>query len=361
MNIFAIRISNVFFMHTDRRIEDFARLGELLLKASAGIDKPLSDAPRELVMAAKRAGEANAWFTEANIRYMLDALGRSLDADDLERWMAMYGGRKARRQADVAVVMAGNIPAVGFHDFLCVLMAGHRIKAKLSSDDRYLLPAMAGLLREINPEYRDLIEFSDGAVKDFDAVIATGSNNTARYFNYYFGRYPHIIRRNRNGLAVISGGESREELAAIGEDIFTYFGLGCRNVSRLIIPEGYDFSVFFNAIEGYRLVAEHHKYRNNYDYNKSIFLVNGEPHYDNGFLLLKEDAGISSPVSVLYYEKYSSIQDVNEYIEREAINIQCVVSGDKAVDGSIPPGRTQHPRLWDYADGEDTMAFLLGL
>ena len=309
----------------------------------------------------EQAIATNAWFTKESVYKMLYTIGVSLFEDDLHQWMDMYDLQAKKEQKKVAVVMAGNIPAVGFHDFLSVLMSGHKVLAKLSSDDKHLIPGIAELLIGMDPAFADLIEFSDGPLKNFDAVIATGSNNTSRYFDYYFGKYPHIIRKNRNALAVLSGNENRETLLALGDDIFTYYGLGCRNVSRVFIPEDYDLDKFFHAIEQFSSVADHHKYKNNYDYNKSIFLVNGDDHFDNGFLLLKEEAGMASPVSVLHYGRYTDIEEVNDYIRKDSENIQCVISDDPGVESSIPPGTGQYPELWDYADGVDTMEFLLGL
>lgn len=352
-------------MDIDRKIEYFVRLGDLLHKVGmTGSCDVLPDHGADaggFAPAVKKAREGNPWFTEGAIYHMLEAAGRSLSHADLEHWAGMYNLEQPGKRATVALIMAGNIPAVGFHDFLCVLMSGHRALVKLSADDQYLLPAIAGLLIDMDPDFEQFIQFTGEVMRGFDAVIATGSNNTSRYFNYYFGKYPHIIRKNRNALAVLNGEETDEELEALGADIFTYFGLGCRNVSKLMVPEDYDFTAFFNAIKGYAAVGEHHKYMNNYDYNKSICLVNGEPHFDNGFLLLKEDGSLASPVSVLHYQRYSDIDAVSEYIRDESGNIQCVVSADPALKGSIAPGTTQQPRLWDYADGVDTMAFLLDL
>jgi hypothetical protein len=259
----------------------------------------------------------------------------------------------------VAVVMAGNIPAVGFHDLLCVLISGNRLMARLSSNDKQLLPAICDMLVGIEPGFADRFSFTEEQISGFDAVIATGSNNTARYFNYYFGKYPHIIRKNRNGVAVLTGNETEKELKALGEDIFTYFGLGCRNVSKLFIPDGYDVKILLDALQVFEKAGDHHKYHNNYDYNKSIYLVNGDDHFDNGFLLLKEDASIASPVSVVYFERYSAIGKLNDLINGNLEDIQCVVSTDRKIHGAIPPGTTQHPKLWDYADGVDTMKFLV--
>ena len=342
------------------RIEAFSRLGSLLkeLGKSQEFNHIVIDVA-SLEKGFHDAIGANAWFTEESVFKMFYALGDGLKREDLEKWADMYDLNTPAEQKTVVVVMAGNIPAVGFHDFLCVLMSGHKVQVKLSSDDTYLILAFADLLISMEPAFAELIEFTDSFIHDFDAVIATGSNNTARYFDYYFGKYPHIIRKNRNALAVLSGNESRDELIALGDDIFMYYGLGCRNVSKLFVPQDYDFKDFFKAIEGFSPVAEHHKYNNNYDYNKSILLVNGDQHFDNGFLLLKESTSMASPVSVLHFERYNKPDEVNDFIKDESENIQCVISADKRLAGSIPPGTGQYPKLWDYADGVDTMEFLL--
>ncbi|MEE4257605.1 MAG: hypothetical protein V2I47_11255 [Bacteroidales bacterium] len=343
-------------MDTGRRIRAFAKLGNTLAMYGDG---GVSQWNSLLDEAVDKALQDNAWFTGESVKTMLSAIGESLQKEDLEQWIAGYNLPEKMPGQNVAVVMAGNVPAVGFHDLLCVLISGNRLYAKLSSDDKQLLPAMCDILKQEEPGFAGMIRFTEDKLTGFDAVIATGSNNTSRYFNYYFGKYPHIIRKNRNGIAVLTGNESGTELNSIGKDIFTYYGLGCRNVSKLFVPVGYDLRLFLDAMQPFEKVGDHHKYRNNYDYNKSIYLVNGDKHFDNGFLLLKEDTSMASPVSVLFFEPYSGIDALNDLIRRESENIQCVVSIDKNVHGAIPPGTTQHPKLWDYADGVDTMKFLV--
>lgn len=349
-------------MEIERRIQAFSRLGEMMKQVGTqrtfNID---DDGMPALEESFEKAVEANPWFTEENIFSMMEALGNSLEEPSLRKWMAKYPEPGASDPATIAIIMAGNIPLVGFHDLTAVLMSGHRMLARLSSGDRFLMPALAGKLMQVEPAFRDYIVFTDEILKGFDAVIATGSNNTSRYFDYYFGKYPHIIRKNRNALAVIGGKEGHRDLKALGEDIFRYYGLGCRNVSKLLLPADYDPAVLFEALESFAATGDHHKYRNNYDYNKSVMLVNRAPHYDNGFLLLKEEKQIPSPVSVLHYERYDSLEWVNQYIAEESDKLQCVVSSLDDVKGSIRPGSSQHPELWDYADGVDTMGFLLGI
>jgi hypothetical protein len=256
--------------------------------------------------------------------------------------------------------MAGNIPLVGFHDFLSVLISGNKALVKLSSNDTILLPYLTKVLFSIEPEFEDLIEFTDEKFIDFDGVIATGSNNTARYFEYYFGKYPNIIRKNRNSVAVLTGNESTEQLELLANDIFRYFGLGCRNVSKIYIPEDYNFDPFFKAMYSWRHVINQNKYMNNYDYNKAVYLMSNIPLLDNEFMLLKEDKSLSSPISILYYEYYSSMEELTSLIEVSREQIQCVVS-ECGMPGEVPFGTTQSPSLWDYADGVDTMEFLLNL
>jgi hypothetical protein len=251
------------------------------------------------------------------------------------------------------VVNAGNIPLVGLHDMLCVIASGNNYVGKNASDDQYLLPFVANILFSISPELKSRIEFVDKLV-EFDKVIATGSNNTARYFEYYFRNYPHIIRKNRNGIALLTGYETTEQLSALGEDIFRYYGLGCRNVSHLLVPNGYEFAKLFESLESFRKVTEHHKYMNNYEYYKAILLLKRVSFLDNGFLILKEDAAIPSAISILHYSYYDTDKTVDSWIKSNEEQIQCIVSSKH-----VPFGKAQFPLLWDYADGVDTMNFLL--
>ncbi len=241
---------------------------------------------------------------------------------------------------------------------LCVLATGHRILAKPSSKDDRLIRKVAEVLSIIDPSLGARITFTDERLSGLDAVIATGSNNSARYFEYYFRDIPHIIRKNRNGVAVITGEETEEELAGIGEDIFTYFGLGCRNVTKIYLPEAYDLKILMGAMDAFVHLAEHHKYINNVDYYRSIYLMNQQKFLDNGVLLLKEDSAIASPVGVVFYERYSEIGAVDQQLKVRQEEIQCVVSISPEINKSIPPGTSQQPMPWDYADGVDTISFL---
>jgi hypothetical protein len=254
--------------------------------------------------------------------------------------------------------LAGNIPLVGFHDFLSVLISGNSVLIKTSSKDQFLLPFVAKYIIAIEPKFEDKITFIEGKLENFDTVIATGSNNTARYFDYYFKDKPSIIRKNRNSVAVLNGEETKEQLAALGEDIFRYFGLGCRNVSKLFVPKEYSFVAFFEAIFEYQDVIHYEKYANNYDYNKAVFLMSNFKLLDNGFLTLKEDSSHASPISSVFYEFYENIDDLQIRLNSESEQIQCIVS-NTSIENSIDFGQTQKPNLWDYADNIDTISFLL--
>jgi hypothetical protein len=297
----------------------------------------------------------NPWFTPENVRESLVAIASQLTEENLYKWTSSYPLLKEESSPiTVGVIMAGNIPLVGFHDFLSVLISGNKVTAKTSSKDSELIIFISGILCEINPGFRSRIEFTDSTLKGFDAVIATGSNNSSRYFEYYFGKYPSIIRRNRNSIAVIEGNESDAELEALGKDIFTYFGLGCRNVSKIYLPNGYNVSELARHWEAYSGCISNQKYANNYDFNKAVFIVNKEKFTDTGFVLMKEETKIASPVSVLYYEYYSSLNDVIKQAELLKENIQCTIGRH-----FIEFGKAQSPHLWDYADGTDTIEFLL--
>ena len=257
--------------------------------------------------------------------------------------------------------MAGNIPLVGFHDFLCVLLSGNTLHAKLSNSDKRLLPFITERLIEIEPEWRERVKFVEKLNTDLDFIIATGSNNTARHFEYYFRNIPHIIRKNRNGIAILDGSETTEELKALGKDIFTYFGLGCRNVSKLYVPKGYSFDNFFRAIEGFSNVINHNKYHSNYVYNRTIYLMDGKKFTDNGFLAVIESTAIPSPIAVLNFEEYDSMETLEATLKEIKEQIQCMVAKQQSVvsgQWSVKFGETQSPKLNDYADGVNVQKFL---
>ena len=350
-------------MNLVHRITAFAKLGEILSNPDVTVYPTFRSEIIRLQNLMLGSVNYNPWFTTENVKNAVEAIAESLKEKKIEKWLSAYysGGLEPRKPKSVGVVMAGNIPLVGFHDFISVLMSGHKIIAKLSSDDKHLLPLIAEMLVKIDAGFEKQIEFTEGKLENFDAVIATGSDNTSRYFEYYFGKYPHIIRKNRNAVAVLNGNETNEELTNLGKDIFSYFGLGCRNVSKLYVPGNYRFDKLFKALEQYKGVIHHARYVNNYDYNKSVFLVNRQPYLDNGFLLLKEDTAVSSPVSVVFFEHYSDFGSLYNIIRHDQEKIQCVVSVDKRISKCVSPGMTQSPELWDYADGVDTMDFLITL
>jgi hypothetical protein len=338
-------------MNLQQRIESFAKLGNILSN--------LSDlAFNELAL---NAINSNTWFTHENVRSSINGICKFLSKDALIAWSGRYNLPEELHTAKtVGVVMAGNIPLVGFHDLLCVLISGHRLKIKLSSQDAPLLQFVCNTLAEINPYFLENITIAE-QLKEVDAIIATGSDNTSRYFEYYFAKYPNIIRKNRTSFAIFTGDETPEDFKALGLDIFSYFGLGCRNVAKLYVPRDYNFDIFFQSIEQYSTVAQHHKYNNNYDYNKSIYLVNRVQHLDNGFLLLRESNELVSPISVLYYEQYDNQKMLKARLAKNSEKIQCIVSKNGRWENSFSFGSAQSPSIGDYADNVDTMKFLVGL
>jgi hypothetical protein len=298
----------------------------------------------------------NGWFTPEQVYFSIQSWSKALTEENVNQWLQPYDFSNVQPKT-VGLILAGNIPLVGFHDFLSVLISGHKVLVKTSSNDQKLLPFLAKYLIAVDPEIEEFITFTEGKLEHFDAVIATGSNNTARYFEYYFKDKPAIIRKNRNSVAVLDGSETDEQLIALGEDIFRYFGLGCRNVSKLFVPKGYQFDAFFKAIFNYKEVIYYEKYANNYDYNKAVFLMSNFKLLDNEFITLKEDISYSSPISSLFYEQYDSLETVEAKLKEDTDQIQCVVSNDLIAD-SVDFGQTQLPNLWDYADNVDTLSFL---
>ena len=300
----------------------------------------------------------NRWFVKENSLQAIDAWAKVLTDDNLHLWISKYSFSPSAKR--VGVVLAGNIPLVGFHDFLSVLISGNQFIGKMSSKDDRLPQFLSQLLIAIDARFETQIVWTD-RLKNIDAIIATGSDNSARYFEYYFGKLPHIIRKNRSSWAILSGNESSDELFKLGKDLFNYYGLGCRNVSKLFVPNGYDFKTFFEAIEPYNYVYNNNKYANNYDYNQSVYLMNQISFLQNGFVILKEDIGLHSPLSVIFFEYYSNIKTVQERIKYHKTDIQCLCTSNTNIEDSIAFGETQSPNLWDYADNIDTLNFLSNL
>jgi hypothetical protein len=298
-----------------------------------------------------RQKSINGWFTEENVRLSMRSIGNQLTYNALKEWRNAYDSSKGKKR--VAVIMAGNIPLVGFHDFLSVLISGHFCVVKLSSDDKQLLPEIAKLIVKFEPELSDYFYFTEGLIGHVDAVIATGSDNSAIYFERYFAKYPHIFRKNRTSVAVLNGTETRDELILLGHDVFDYFGLGCRSISHIVIPSDYDLNRFFEAIVSFEALTRHHKYANNYDYNKAICLLNKVDLLDNNFVLLRETEELFSPLGMLHYHRYDKTSDVLSFLTLHKEKIQIVV-GKEFLDF----GKAQSPMLTEYSDGLDTMAFL---
>ncbi len=343
-------------MKRHERLELLTELGHYLSETP---DEALNDL-------LHRAYFENRWFTEENTRQALRAISTAfLDRESLNNWVGQYPlTDPAHPEKTIGLIMAGNIPLVGFHDWLCVFVSGQRAKVKLSEKDKLLLPflveKLAGWAFE-SWEYTEFLTEGD-RLQGFDAVIATGSNNTARYFEQYFGKYEHLIRRNRNAVAILNGTESNAELQALGRDIFTYFGLGCRNVSKLYVPDNYDFNPLLEALHEYRELANHDKYKNNFDYNFTLYILNNTQHLNNGCLLLTEDAALQSRIASVHYSYYESPQQLGKELEQRREEIQCVVSQKPLKDWQhVAFGQSQNPGLMDYPDGVDVMQFLTRL
>ena len=310
----------------------------------------------DFIALIKLSQSHNGWYTPENVYYAIQSWSEALTSENLDLWLSKYNFNTNSKK-NIAIILAGNIPLVGFHDFLSVLISGNSVLVKTSSNDQKLLPFLAKYLISINNNFDKHITFIDGKLENYDAVIATGSNNTARYFEYYFKDKPSIIRKSRNSVAVLDGSESKEQMTALGEDIFRYFGLGCRNVSKLFVTRDYNFDQFFNGMFPYQNVIKYEKYANNYDYNKAVFLMSNFKLLDNEFLTIKEDESFASPIASVFYEFYDDLNELKTKLNNNSDNIQCIVSNN-LIDNSIAFGETQKPKLWDYADGIDTLKFL---
>jgi hypothetical protein len=350
----------------DSRIHAFVELGKVMGLAAESYTLLYSDFATqypELYLSLQTAHQQNPWFTPANIAFALNEWKVVLEDQAISAWLKVYEPMIQNTESKkVAVIMAGNIPLVGFHDFICTLISNHSFIGKLSSADKVLLPALANVLCKIEPGFKQKISFTEGTLQDFDTIIATGSNNTSRYFEYYFSKYPHIIRKNRNGVAVLNGNEDDEALKKLGIDICSYFGLGCRNVSKVFIPEGFSPQKLYSAVEPFnKILFDHFKYMNNHSYHRSIYLLNSTPFLDNDAFILKESEQYSSPIPVLYYEFYKDIDSLMKKLLRDDEQIQCIATNAFTSDKTVPLGHTQSPGLADYADGIDTLKFLIEL
>lgn len=347
-------------MNLTQRIEAFSKLGNVLMQF---LQSPESCKYRDVLNNSIIQAEVeNPWFTRENILYQMQSISETMTADKLSGWLEKYNLGKSRNPENkVAVIMAGNIPLVGFYDFLAVLITGNHFIGKLSSKDQVLLKTLAETLKDIAPEFVNYIRFEENIIKGFDSVIATGSNNASVYFQQYFSKFPHIIRKNRNSIAVLSGYESESELRLLADDTFLFFGLGCRNVSKIMIPENYSPEEIIPFFEKYTFLYDHNKYANNYQYNKTLLLMNSAKHLDSGFFLMKEDLSISSPVSVIYFEFYKNLFILDNYLKGNKELIQCIVSNINELKNSVKFGQSQRPQLNDYSDNIDTIEFLTSL
>jgi len=336
-------------MKLSDRINSFATLGTVIKELPANERHELADTVKN----------ENSWFTDESVFLSLKGIVNLLAKNKLIAWAQSYSPEPVNIKT-IGVAMAGNIPAVGFHDLLCVLISGHKIKAKLSSQDSVLMKFIIKKLIEINPEFSQFISIEE-KLKDTDAMIATGSDNTSRYFEYYFRNIPNIIRKNRSSCAVILGEEPTEEFALLGTDVFSYFGLGCRNVSKIYVPEDFDLVPLIDCWMPFHSLLHHHKYANNYTYQRSVLLMNQSKFLDSGFFILQESENLVSPISIIYYERYKTLKEIKEKLYVLHEKIQVITSAQGWFADSIPFGKAQAPDVNDYADNVDTMKFLKSL
>jgi hypothetical protein len=342
----------------ERRIQAFIKLkdflSDFLSERKTASHKNKFD---DLDKAIDESYSYNGWFTKEYILKALQGIVLMLEETQLKEFVKEIKEPKSPK----TVIMAGNIPAVGFHDFMCVLLSGNKILLKPSSDDKILITFFADFLMEVEPLFKERILFTDGRMNNFDAVIATGSNNSALYFEKYFGKYPHIIRKNRTSVAVLTGKETTEELNLLGNDIFDYYGLGCRNVSKLYVPKDYNFNLLYESIFSFGEVIQNKKYGNNHEYNRAIYLLNQDKFLDNNFLIIKESESLHSPIAVLFYEQYESLDEVSSKLKGIEEQLQCVVSNTKLSIKTISVGKSQAPTIFDFPDNINTIHFLNNL
>ena len=341
-------------MNINQRIEIICGIGKFLKnyldeKYDNNKDHKLVEFEKIII----KAQSINPWFTDENIKVNLTYWSEKLTKTNLKQWLNKYDLNNNSRK-NIAIIMAGNIPLVGFHDFICVFLSGHNSIIKLSNNDKFILPFLTDLINLDS----DRVVYLDNMLKDYHGVIATGSDNTSRYFEYYFKNKNSIIRKNRNSIAILDGEESDCDLKSLSHDILTYFGLGCRNVSKLYVPRNYNFDSFFNSIFSYKELINNHKYANNYDYNKAIYLMSEYKFLDNGFFIVNEGEEMHSPISTINYEYYNNISLLREKINQQEDKIQCIVSNIE-FKGKVDFGETQNPSLNQYADNIDVMNFLL--
>lgn len=341
-------------MTVKQRIEAFVQVGNFIERHYA--NSPLEDEKQlheGLNKVIELAHAYNNWFIPEFIESSLLSISKLVHTDSLSHFA---NDVTATPTKTVAVICAGNIPMVCFHDILCVLLSGHTLLLKLSDDDKILPPFFLKLLVHYEPLFESSILFSPAKLANFDAVIATGSNNTASHFHYYFSKYPNIIRKNRTSVAVLKGNETIEDLKNLGKDIFQYFGLGCRSVNKLLVPNNYSFNQFFESIIDFGFVVNNKKYGNNYDYHRAIYLLESLPFLDNNFVMLRESTDLHSPVGVIYFQYYGNASEIESYLKENEHQIQCIVG-----DGYVPFGYSQQPVITEFADKINTLDFLVNL
>lgn len=337
----------------NQRIQAWQAQGKLI--------SALSD--QELETLAAKAEYYNPWFTKPSVEKALKGVAAMLEETVMQQWLAAYQIPQQTEAKSVALVLAGNIPLVGFHDILVASLMGHKVLAKLSSQDEVLPKWIVSELAQVAPDLAANIQFVT-KLEGYDAVIATGSNNSSRYFEYYFSKVPHIIRKNRHSAAVLTGSESEEQLIALGQDVFSYYGHGCRNVSRFFLPAGYDIPKLLDLWhDHYHEIVFHNKYANNYSYNRAVYLLNQMPFLDTGYVILREHTDLHSPLSVVNYTYYQDLAEVEAWVQQNNEGLQCLVAETEKPLGMklVPFGQAQNPMPWDYADGVDTVAFLLAI
>ncbi|MDX9704273.1 MAG: acyl-CoA reductase [Weeksellaceae bacterium] len=343
-------------------ISSFNDLGQFFrtfLEKKSVLSEDFNSLENKFLQSIQKAESENPWFTRENIFLALEQWAKVLTTTDLENWTKQY--KYTENPKRVGVIMAGNIPLVGFHDLLSVLLSGHQLIVKTSSKDDALIDFILDFLMNSNEKFNSSIQKTE-RLKDFDAVIATGSNNTARYFDYYFRKVPSIIRKNRTSVAVLTGEESPEDLRNLGKDLFSYFGLGCRNVTKIYLPKNFNTDLLFESFYDWKSVIHHTKYANNYEYNRAVYLLSKEAFLDNNFVILKESKELHSPVGVVYFEFYNNSNELKNELHNLQEEIQCVVAQTQnEFSDSVKFGQTQNPSLNDYADGVDVMQFLENL
>lgn len=341
-------------MNSKKQISGLEKLGKYILEFLDKKSENYTEENENFEAKLLRAEVENRWFTQENIRFCLRNWAELFTQENLENWTKEY--RIAENPKKIGLILAGNIPLVGLHDVLSVLLSNHSAMIKLSSKDKVLLPFLLKKWEEFS-EVSLPIEFVE-KLENYDAVIATGSNNTARYLEFYFKNKLSIIRKNRTSIAVLKGDETNEELQLLAKDIFTYFGLGCRNVTKLFVPENFNLDRLFENFIDFSEIINHHSYANNYDYHKAILLLNQDLFWDNNFVMMKEDASLFSALSILNFTRYKNLEEVQEFIEENKSQIQCIVAKPELNLESVNFGEAQFPKLDDYADNVNTMRFL---